>query len=163
MVAIDVALLKLRAAGFKPDRDIIVLFTGDEETQGKGARLGATEWRKLTDAEYALNADAGGAALRDGRPIGCGMQTAEKTYQILHFSAATTAATSRPRPDNAIYELADALKAPGASLHAGAQRDHPRLLHRAGQTGGRRRTGRGNARLARQSERRCRGRRDRGQ
>ena len=55
-----VALMKLRAEGFKPNRDIVLLFTGDEETQGKGAELGATEWRKWTDAEFALNADGGG-------------------------------------------------------------------------------------------------------
>src|SRR5690349_235486 len=58
LVPVTVALLKLRAEGFKPDRDIVILFTGDEETEGKGAELGATEWRKLTDAEFALNADA---------------------------------------------------------------------------------------------------------
>ena len=59
VVASMVALMKLRASGFKPNRDIVVLYTGDEETQGKGAELGATEWRKWTDAEFALNADAG--------------------------------------------------------------------------------------------------------
>ena len=37
-----VALLKLKASGFKPDRDIIIEFTGDEETQGRGAELGAS-------------------------------------------------------------------------------------------------------------------------
>ena len=38
-----VALIKLRAAGFKPSRDIVLLFTGDQETRGKGAELGATD------------------------------------------------------------------------------------------------------------------------
>jgi acetylornithine deacetylase/succinyl-diaminopimelate desuccinylase-like protein len=46
LVPVTVALMKLRAEGFKPDRDIVILFTGDEETQGRGAELGATEWRK---------------------------------------------------------------------------------------------------------------------
>jgi len=107
-----VALMKLRQSGFKPDRDIIILYTGDEETQGKGAELGATEWRKWTDAEFVLNADAGGGAFtRDGRPLGFGIQTSEKTYQSYYFRVRNPGGhSSRPRPDNAIYQLADALK-----------------------------------------------------
>ena len=107
-----VALLKLRAEGFKPDRDIVVLFTGDEETQGKGAELGATEWRKWTEAEFALNADGGGGSFTpDGRPLGYGLQTSEKTFQSYYFRVRNPGGhSSRPRPDNAIYELADALK-----------------------------------------------------
>lgn len=108
-----VALMKLRAEGFKPKRDIVILFTGDEETQGKGAELGATEWRKWTEAEFALNADAGGGAFtRDGKPLGFGLQTSEKTYQTYTLRVTNPGGhSSRPRPDNAIYELADALKA----------------------------------------------------
>lgn len=107
-----VALMKLRAEGFKPDRDIVILFTGDEETQGRGAELGATDWRKWTEAEFALNADAGGGGFtRDGAPLGFGIQTAEKTFQSYYFRARNPGGhSSRPRPDNAIYDLADALK-----------------------------------------------------
>jgi len=107
-----VALMKLRASGFKPDRDIIVLFTGDEETQGKGAELGATEWRKWTEAEFALNADGGGGSFaRDGKPLGFGLQTSEKTFQTYFFRTHNPGGhSSRPRPDNAIYDLADGLK-----------------------------------------------------
>lgn len=112
VVAITAALLKLKAEGFKPKRDIIVLFTGDEETEGRGARLGVTDWRQWTDAEYALNADAGeGAFTREGRPLGFGIQTAEKTFKTYIFSVRNPGGhSSRPRPDNAIYELATALK-----------------------------------------------------
>lgn len=107
-----VALMKLRAEGFKPDRDLVILFTGDEETQGKGAELGATEWRKWTEAEYALNADAGGGGFtRDGRSLGFGLQTSEKTFQTYYLRTHNPGGhSSRPRPDNAIYDLADALK-----------------------------------------------------
>ena len=112
LVPVMVALMKLRADGFKPDRDIVLLFTGDEETQGKGAELGATEWRKWTDAEFALNADAGGGGFtRDGTPLGFGLQTSEKTFQSYYFRVRNPGGhSSRPRPDNAIYDLADALK-----------------------------------------------------
>jgi acetylornithine deacetylase/succinyl-diaminopimelate desuccinylase-like protein len=112
MVGLVASLLKLKAAGFKPKRDLILFFTGDEETGGKGARLGATEWRQLTDAEYALNSDGGGGAfLANGNPLGFGLQTAEKTYQSFFFTTHNKGGhSSRPRPDNAIYDLATALK-----------------------------------------------------
>jgi len=112
VTAVTTAWLKLKAAGFKPKRDLVLLFTGDEETEGRGAQLGATEWRKWTDAEFALNADAGGGAFdRVGRSLGFGLQTAEKMYTSFHFTARNPGGhSSRPRPDNAIYELASALK-----------------------------------------------------
>jgi acetylornithine deacetylase/succinyl-diaminopimelate desuccinylase-like protein len=107
-----VALMKLRASGFKPDRDIVLLYTGDEETESLGAELGATKWRKWTDAEFVLNADAGGGSFdRDGKPLGFGLQTSEKTYQDYYFRVRNPGGhSSRPRPDNAIYDLADGLK-----------------------------------------------------
>ena len=111
VIATAAALIKLREAGFKPTRDIVVFYTGDEETEGNGARLGATEWRQLLDAEYALNADAGGGAFTaDGRALGFGLQTAEKIFQSYHFTARNKGGhSSRPRPDNAIYGLSAAL------------------------------------------------------
>ena len=112
MVAITTALLRMRSEGFRPTRDLIVFFTGDEETEGKGAALGAKEWREWTDSEFALNSDAGGGGFtKDGRSLGFGIQTAEKTYQSFTFSAKNKGGhSSRPRPDNAIYDLAGALK-----------------------------------------------------
>lgn len=111
VIATAAALIKLREAGFKPARDIVIFYTGDEETEGNGARLGATEWRSLLDAEYALNADAGGGAYTtDGRSLGFGLQTAEKIFQSYHFTARNRGGhSSRPRPDNAIYDLSAAL------------------------------------------------------
>ena len=99
--------------GFKPSRDIIFFYSGDEETRGVGATLGASKWRNLTDAEFGLNADGGcGSYDRDFRPLGCGISTAEKTFQTYFFTTHNPGGhSSRPRPDNAIYDLADALKA----------------------------------------------------
>jgi acetylornithine deacetylase/succinyl-diaminopimelate desuccinylase-like protein len=112
VTAVTTALLKLRAGGFKPTRDIVVLFTGDEETSGNGARLAATEWRKWTDADFALNSDGGGGGFsRDGRPLGFTLQTAEKTYSMYTFTVRNPGGhSSKPRPDNAIYQLAHALE-----------------------------------------------------
>ena len=113
IVATSLALIKLKQSGFKPDRDIILFFSGDEEVTGIGATKGASEWRKLTDAEFGLNADGGaGNYDHDGKPIGFTISTAEKTFQTFFFTARNRGGhSSRPRPDNAIYDLADGLKA----------------------------------------------------
>jgi acetylornithine deacetylase/succinyl-diaminopimelate desuccinylase-like protein len=113
LVGMLLALQNLKRAGFEPTRDIIVLFTGDEETTGNGAARAATEWRQLIDAEYALNSDAGGGNLyADGRVRGFSMQIAEKVYADYKLTALNRGGhSSAPRPDNAIYALAGALKA----------------------------------------------------
>jgi len=111
LTGILLALQNLKAAGFQPTRDIVVMFTGDEEVGGNGARRAATEWRELVDAEYALNGDAGGGALfKDGRVEGFYMQIAEKTYADYKLVATNRGGhSSAPRPDNAINALAYAL------------------------------------------------------
>jgi acetylornithine deacetylase/succinyl-diaminopimelate desuccinylase-like protein len=107
------SLARLSASGFQPGRDVIVLFTGDEETRQDGARLASTEWRALIDADYALNSDAGGGGVYpDGRVEGFYLQVAEKTYADFRLTAANRGGhSSTPRADNAIYQLAGALKA----------------------------------------------------
>ena len=112
LTGIVLALQNLKASGFQPTRDIIVLFTGDEETKQNGARLAATEWRTLIDAEYALNGDAGGGSIyKDGRLDAYYVQVAEKTYADYRLTAINKGGhSSQPRPDNAIYALAGALK-----------------------------------------------------
>lgn len=111
IAAVTTALLRLRAEGFQPNRDIIVLFTGDEETGGHGAEMAATQWLDPHTLDFALNADAGGGAfLADGRLLGYGIQTAEKIYQSFTLTATNPGGhSSRPRPDNAIYALAHTL------------------------------------------------------
>ena len=111
-VATTMAAVKLMSEGFKPDRDIIFFYSGDEETQGKGATLGSTTWRNLTDAEFGLNADGGCASYdRNFKPLGCAISIAEKTFQTYFFTTHNPGGhSSRPRPDNAIYDLADALE-----------------------------------------------------
>ena len=111
-VATTMAAVKLISEGFKPNRDIIFFYSGDEETKGEGATLGSTKWRNLTDAEFGLNAD-GGCASYDAnfKPLGCGISIAEKTFQTYFFTTHNPGGhSSRPRPDNAIYDLADALE-----------------------------------------------------
>jgi acetylornithine deacetylase/succinyl-diaminopimelate desuccinylase-like protein len=113
LTGILIALQNLRAEKFATNRDIIVLFTGDEETTANGAKRAVAEWRDLIDAEFALNSDAGGGSVyADGRVEGFGMQIAEKTYADYKLTATNRGGhSSRPRPDNAIYALAHALTA----------------------------------------------------
>src|SRR5690348_3592219 len=83
IVGITQAMIDLKKAGFKPTRDIVVLFTGDEETNGIGAKNGATEWLDLLGhPEFGLNADGGGGSVNtDGSPAGFTMQTAERSEE----------------------------------------------------------------------------------
>jgi acetylornithine deacetylase/succinyl-diaminopimelate desuccinylase-like protein len=76
-------------------------------------RMLAHDRKDLTEAEFALNSDAGGGTLgADGTPLGFGVQAAEKTYATFEVTARNQGGhSSRPRDDNAIYDIADALKA----------------------------------------------------
>jgi acetylornithine deacetylase/succinyl-diaminopimelate desuccinylase-like protein len=113
IVGITQAMINLKAAGFKPKRDIVVLFTGDEETNGIGAKKGAIEWLDfLGHPEYGLNADGGGGNFNpDGSPAGYTMQSAEKTYAGYTLTVRNRGGhSSKPRRDNAIYGLMHALE-----------------------------------------------------
>lgn len=136
IAAITNAILWLKAEGWTPKRDVIVLFTGDEETGGDGARRAANEWRNLIDADYALNADAGGGSFdAKGNSLGYGIQTSEKLYQSYTLTVRNPGGhSSRPRPDNAIYELATALKAVEAYRFAPKLNETTRAYFQARQT-----------------------------
>jgi len=111
-VATTMAAIKLMSEGFRPNRDVIFFYSGDEETRGVGATLGSTKWRNLTDAEFGLNADGGCPSYDEKfQPLGCQISIAEKTFQTYFFTTHNPGGhSSRPRPDNAIYDLADALE-----------------------------------------------------
>ena len=112
IVAITQAMIDLKKAGFQPKRDIVVLFTGDEETNGIGAKNGASQWLELLGhPEYGLNADGGGGGFNpDGSPAGYTIQTAEKTFANYTFTVRNRGGhSSKPRKDNAIYSLSRAL------------------------------------------------------
>lgn len=105
--------LRLRAEGFTPTRDLVIVFTGDEETTGETARMLLDQHRALVDAEFALNSDAGQGGLNTGgQPVGYGIQTAEKSYASFTLTARNPGGhSSLPRADNAIFDLMDALRA----------------------------------------------------
>jgi acetylornithine deacetylase/succinyl-diaminopimelate desuccinylase-like protein len=104
--------IRLRQEGFRPSRDLIVYFSGDEETAQQTTVVTVRDHRELIDAEFALNSDAGGGVLDDdsGKPLFYSLQAAEKTYADFTLAVHNPGGhSSQPRPDNAIYELATAL------------------------------------------------------
>jgi acetylornithine deacetylase/succinyl-diaminopimelate desuccinylase-like protein len=102
---------KLKSQGFVPNRDIIILLTADEETTGTSSTWMLKNHRDLIDAEFALNTDAGGGILSKGKPKFFSLQAAEKMYQSFTLTAKNPGGhSSVPRVDNAIYQLAAALK-----------------------------------------------------
>src|SRR6187402_2889559 len=104
--------LRLKAEKFVPKRDLIIYFSGDEETAMATTVAVVKNHRALIDAEYALNSDGGGGTLDDetGKPLFFGFQTAEKTYADFKLTAHNAGGhSSLPRPDNAIYDLSEAL------------------------------------------------------
>lgn len=98
--------IRFRQEGFEPNRDLIVMLTGDEETTGAGAQLLLDEHRELVDAEFALNTDGGLVMLDDGEPLAFIMQTSEKVYVSFAFEATDPGGhSSLPRKDSAISRL----------------------------------------------------------
>lgn len=103
--------IRLKKEGFRPNRDLIIAFTGDEESGMTTTRMLAYERPDLAQAEFALNSDAGGGALdKQGNAVTYNIQAAEKTYATWEMTVHNPGGhSSRPRPDNAIYDLADAI------------------------------------------------------
>jgi len=103
--------IRLKRAGFKPRRDLIIVLTGDEETAGSCIGWLVNKHRDLIDAEFALNTDAGGGVLRDGRRVMFAVQASEKVYATYALEATDKGGhSSLPRPaDNPVYRLAPAL------------------------------------------------------
>ncbi|MCL6699612.1 M20/M25/M40 family metallo-hydrolase [Sphingomonas sp. NSE70-1] len=114
VVALMSTILRMQKAGVKPKRTLVFAFIGDEETgldetDGTTRQVAAHPWVK--GAEFAINTDAGGGLLApDGKPMIYLVQGAEKTYATFELTATNKGGhSSRPRTDNAIYEIARAV------------------------------------------------------
>jgi acetylornithine deacetylase/succinyl-diaminopimelate desuccinylase-like protein len=110
--ALVTSLIRFNQEGYKPDRDIILALTADEE----GGKSNGVDWllrnhRDLVDAEYVLNPDAGGVTTKNGKPIVVTVEASEKLYADFQLEVRNSGGhSSLPTPDNAIYHLADALE-----------------------------------------------------
>jgi acetylornithine deacetylase/succinyl-diaminopimelate desuccinylase-like protein len=104
-------LIRFHRENYRPDRDIILALTADEE----GGKSNGVDWllknhRDLVDAAFVLNADAGGVTTAKGKPVNVDVEASEKLYADFQVSTTNPGGhSSLPVPDNAIYHVADAL------------------------------------------------------
>jgi acetylornithine deacetylase/succinyl-diaminopimelate desuccinylase-like protein len=111
MAAIWIAsLIRMKRESYLPDRDLIVALTADEE----GGSYNGVQWllanhRDLIDAAYCLN-EGGGGQMKDGKKLSNSVQLSEKLFQSFSLESTNPGGhSSRPRKDNAIYQLSSAL------------------------------------------------------
>ncbi len=110
VTALISTILRLRASGQRLRNTLVFTFVGDEETTfGTTELIVRHDW--VRNARFALNTDAGGGMLApDGRPLAYLVQGAEKTFASFRLTATNPGGhSSRPRDDNAIYDLSRAL------------------------------------------------------
>jgi carboxypeptidase PM20D1 len=102
------ALVELKREGYKPRRDIVLAFSGDEETTMKSTAMLAKE---LSNAEIVLNVDGTGGQLDSaGKPQYFTWSGAEKTYADFELTVTSPGGhSSRPYDPNAINQLSTAL------------------------------------------------------
>lgn len=104
-------LIRYKRENFRPDRDLIVALTADEEG---GGPYNGVDWllknhRDLIDSGFALN-EGGKGEIINGKRVANEIGLAEKTYVDFRFEVHNKGGhSSRPVPDNAIYHLAGAL------------------------------------------------------
>ncbi len=104
--------LRLHKEGFKPDRDLILALTADEE----GGQSNGVDWLlknhpELMKAAFAFNPDGGGVDLEKGKAVTADVDASEKLYADYQLVVTNPGGhSSLPVPDNAIYHLADALQ-----------------------------------------------------
>ena len=104
-------LIRYKRENFRPDRDLIVALTADEEG---GGPYNGVDWllknhRDLIEAEFAINEGARGEMI-GGKRISNDMSLSEKVYSDFRLEVRNKGGHSaRPVPDNAIYHLAGGL------------------------------------------------------
>jgi acetylornithine deacetylase/succinyl-diaminopimelate desuccinylase-like protein len=114
VAAIIANFVRWKREGWVPDRDLIAVLSADEEVDGNSIMWLLQHVPALRTAEYALNTDAGGGALEQGKPVSHAVQAAEKVFMNFRLEAINPGGhSSVPRADNAVTDLARALLALG--------------------------------------------------
>jgi acetylornithine deacetylase/succinyl-diaminopimelate desuccinylase-like protein len=104
-------LIRFQQEKWRPNRDIIVALTSDEES----GKFNGVDWllknhRDLIDAEFVLNADAGGVTSAKGKIVNVDVEASEKLYADFQLTATNAGGhSSLPVAENAIYRVTDAL------------------------------------------------------
>jgi carboxypeptidase PM20D1 len=109
VIALIETMMRFKREHFVPKREMILVFSGDEETDMASTRELA---KRYHDAEFLLNADAGGGTYNANfKPVVYEIQAAEKTYADFTLTVTSPGGhSSEPNPkQNAIYRLAKAL------------------------------------------------------
>jgi acetylornithine deacetylase/succinyl-diaminopimelate desuccinylase-like protein len=104
-------LIRYKREGFRPDRDIIVALTADEEGGGpyNGVQWLLKNQRRLIDADFCLNEGGWGESV-GGKRLSNDVQVSEKYVVNYRLEVRNKGGhSSLPVPDNAIYHLAGAL------------------------------------------------------
>ena len=103
-------LIRYLKEGFRPDRDLILALTADEETgPANGVEWLVKNQRALIDAELGLN-EGGGGQLKDGKRVANTVQASEKIFVSFRLEVTNPGGhSSLPVPENAIYRLAAGL------------------------------------------------------
>jgi acetylornithine deacetylase/succinyl-diaminopimelate desuccinylase-like protein len=106
-----VNMIRLKQEGYKPDRDIILALTADEEGgDSNGVAWLLANHRELIDAEYSVNVDAGDFEMENGKKKAIGIEASEKLYRDFELKVTSPGGhSSLPTGENAIYELAEGL------------------------------------------------------
>ncbi|MGH6869920.1 MAG: M20/M25/M40 family metallo-hydrolase [Rhizomicrobium sp.] len=110
--AVAASLIRLKKEHYVPDRDIIVMFSADEEVglEQDGPNFMVTQKRPLVDAGLVMNPDGGSGEIKNGKRLDFAIETVQKTYMTFTMETANKGGhSSEPRPDNAIYQLAGGL------------------------------------------------------
>lgn len=114
MAAVFVDLMvRLRAEGYRPRQDIKMALTCGEETSDavNGVRYLIEHHRNWVQAGIAINEGAGGRLDEAGNRVALEVQAGEKVHQVFTVEATNPGGhSSRPRPDNAIYQLTAAMQ-----------------------------------------------------
>ena len=105
-------MVRMKKEGVKNKRTLKLALTCGEETSWafNGAQYLANNKRDLIDAEFALNEGGGGRTDGKGKVLVQNLHVGEKTVVNYRIEATNPGGhSSIPIPDNAIYELSDAL------------------------------------------------------
>ena len=106
-------LMRFQSEKYRPDRDVVLALTCDEEiipSPANGVEYLLKNHRALLDAELALNEGGGGQLDKSGKRVRMTIQAGEKVFQSYRLEVTNPGGHSaQPRKDNALYDLARGL------------------------------------------------------